>query len=147
MRIIASGDRNGYSPYRVAGVMKGLYTGYEELTVVEGCAPGLDSQIEDWCHSMGAIEVQGRTEPRVTGRLVLEHWPALWAVHEGCYCGPDKARCNFAGHRRNLEMLKSGDIEAVVTFHEYIANSKGTRNMAEIAQEADIKVLFIGSTL
>lgn len=155
MRLIVSGDRHGYSPYRVAEVLKRLYDSYDQLTILEGCAPGVDTQVTQWCRSMGAIERDGRKRLALKGsaaetidRFELEHWPAEWALHGGgCWCPEGKARCNFAGHRRNLEMLRSGGVEAVVTFHEYIANSKGTKHMAEAAENAEVKVLYIGSTL
>lgn len=148
MRLIVSGSRDGFSQRRIDEVLDG-YLGYAQLTIVEGCATGVDSQAETWARRHGAIEVLGRERgyrgPAIA-RLVLEHWPAQWTKHEGCFCAVGKPRCNYAGHRRNLEMRDS-HVDQVVCFHPDIRASRGTRNMAEKAAAHGLPVRLIGSTM
>lgn len=147
MRLIVSGSRDGYRQARIDDVLDGYLALNAQLTIVEGCARGVDSQVEDWARRHGAVEMLGRErgyrQPAIA-RLVLEHWPALWTVHGDCWCGLGKARCNYAGHRRNREMAATGADE-VLAFHPDLASSAGTRRMVEIAHELGIPTRTIGS--
>lgn len=151
MKLIVSGSRDGYQQTRVNDVLDAYLAGNKQLIVIEGCATGVDSQVHDWAIKHGATERFGRhwdwDRERVDDiRLALVHFPAQWKLHGGCRCSPDKERCNYAGHRRNLEMLAVWPDE-VVTFHPFILKSKGTKHMATAANERGIRLRQIGSML
>ena len=149
MRLIVSGSRDGFSQARIDEILDGYLVHYQQLTIIEGCAPGVDRQSEDWARRHGAAEMLGRErgyrQPAIA-RIVLEHWPAEWTKHGGCWCGPDKPRCNFAGHRRNAEMASASPDE-LAAFHPDIRNSKGTRRMVAIAHKRRIPYHLIGSVV
>lgn len=148
MRLIVSGDRNGYVWEEIVDYLDGYRRESFQLVVVEGCADGVDTQAETWALSHGAVEVMGRENKGkpVVARLVLEHWPAQWRKHGMCWCGQGRTWCNYAGHRRNIEMADSG-VNRVVAFHSDISRSKGTKAMIEEAQARSIPHTIVGSRL
>lgn len=153
MRVVVSGSRTGFSkPVLLYDQLDRLYVEHRDgwqkpLTVVEGCADGVDHLAELWALRDRAVEYNGREGLAPgTDRLALEHWPAQWNLHSGCWCSPGQTRCRFAGPRRNLEMRDSG-IDRVVVVSDDLHNSRGTRNMATIAHESGIPVTSIGTTL
>lgn len=149
MIVIVSGDRQGYPPDGLTDYLDELYRSTpanEQLIIREGCARGVDHQVELWGIANGAQEVQGRSGEKSTAALVIEHWPALWNVHGKCWDSPNKAVCNFAGHRRNREMADAEPAPArVIAFHSNINSSKGTKRMIQIARQEDIPFEVIGS--
>lgn len=148
-KLVVSGARGGYDPAKILEELDEYLFIMPGLIVIEGCAPGVDSQVHDWARLRGATEAFGRHwdwEKDHPDTLYLVHFPALWTTHGGCRCAPDKPRCNFAGHRRNLEML-AVDPDEVVGFHPNIRASKGTKHCLRAASGQGIKVTLVGSQL
>lgn len=156
MKLIVSGARDGMTTGELEATLD-LYLpgqrlhhpGSDRLILIEGCAPGVDTQVEAWARSHRFNEIFGRhwdwhiREPRGN---VLVHYPAQWGLHRDCRCGQGRKTCNYAGHRRNLEMIDQLPDE-VLTAHPFIANSKGTKHMATTAKARKVKLTQIGSTL
>jgi len=84
-------------------------------TLIHGAAPGADRM---------AGEIGG-----LIGYWVLD-FPADWRQH-------GKA----AGPIRNRQMLREGQPDLVIAFHDDLSASKGTRDMVRIARKAGIPVL------
>lgn len=148
MRVIVSGSRSGYSrPAELNEELDYALNSVPFLTVVEGCADGVDHLAESWARSRGAVEYRGREMQAPGGdQLALEHWPAQWTLHSGCWCSSGQTRCRFAGPRRNLEMRDTG-VDHVIVVSDDLYTSRGTRNMATIAHEVGIPITSIGTRL
>lgn len=94
-------------------------------TVIEGCAPGADRCGEDFAEKY----------PRLI--TSLEHYPAQWDKYRP---EPGSNRKNPAGPIRNRQMLEEGQPHFVVAFHDNLHESKGTRHMVGLADDAGIPV-------
>jgi Protein of unknown function (DUF2493). len=96
--------------------------GIPDITyIIEGEARGADRLSAQWAERMG---------------VPVQRFPADWD-HYGKRAGPI----------RNLQMLREGKPDMVVAF--LAPNSRGTKNMIEIAQKAGIPVNIVnigGST-
>jgi hypothetical protein len=103
-------------------VLLDLAKAYRVDTVIEGCARGADRCAEDFSAKFPIL---------ITNHL---HFPAEW----------DKYRKpggkNPAGPIRNMQMLEEGKPDFVVAFHDNLLESKGTRHMVRIADDAGIDV-------
>lgn len=86
-------------------------------TVIEGEARGADSIARDEARKMN---------------FIIEPYPAQWNRF-------GKA----AGPIRNYRMLTEGKPNLVIAFHGDINNSKGTKNMIEIADKAGVKTILV----
>lgn len=153
MRVIVSGSRTGFSqPEWLYTLLDGMLIEYRDgwkqpLTIVEGCADGVDHLAELWARRNKAVEYNGREGPRPRPvQLALEHWPAQWGTHGGCWCSPGWPRCKYAGPRRNLEMRGSG-VGRVIVVSDDLRTSRGSRHMATIAHESGIPLDIIGSQI
>lgn len=154
--IIVSGSRFGYNPQEVTDYLDELYNAVragasclpapDQLVIKEGCARGVDEQVEQWGFDNDADHIWARSGKRSTAPLVIEHWPAEWTFHKDCWCKNKAGTCKYAGHRRNREMADSEEtIDKVVAFHDDIMKSKGTLRMVQIADEKHIDYEVIGS--
>ena len=86
-------------------------------TVIEGCARGADRCGEDFAEKY----------PGLIKNLL--HFPANWNEYG-----------KSAGPRRNIQMLDEGKPDFVVAFHDNLMESKGTRHMVGIADNAGVPV-------
>lgn len=122
--VIVTGDRHadpdGWRT-RIATELQ-ISAGYDRLVVIHGAARGIDSIADDVTGdypSMAAIPM-----------------PARWDLYG-----------NRAGPIRNEEMLlvlmqlrNHGYDVSVLAFHDQIAESKGTKHMANVAMKVEIDV-------
>lgn len=113
MRVIITGARDWYCYELATKVLTGLIAkhGANDLVIVHGAAPGVDSAFAQACHD-NIIE----DEPH----------PAHW-----------KAFGNGAGPKRNQEMVDSG-ADLCLAFHPHLSISKGTRDCVRRALKAGI---------
>lgn len=66
----------------------------------------------------------------------VEPWPAKWMEHgPDCRCTDRKARCRFAGMRRNVAMVESAPDLVLAFIHNA---SKGATHCAEMAEAAGV---------
>lgn len=96
--------------------------------LIEGCAPGADRMAEDWVYDMGNL-----------GQALIRehlHFPADW--DNSAYRTPTGK--SFAGNMRNKQMRDEGRPDFVVAFHDNLLESKGTKHMVSLADEAHIPV-------
>lgn len=121
MKLLVSGAREGYPKWDLERVLARYLAADKSLVIIEGCAPGVDTQAFEWAQA---------------NNIPVLHYPAPWN-HLG----------KPAGRWRNRAMLKILQPDEVVCFHKDIENSKGTRDMALIAQTAGIPTQVVGSTL
>jgi hypothetical protein len=103
-------------------VLEGLLARNKRLVVIEGQARGADTMAGDWA------------EEAVESLEDVDHWPfpADWEQF-------GKA----AGPIRNRQMLTEGKPDVVIAFHDFIPNSKGTKDMVEIAKEAGVPTYVV----
>jgi len=123
--VLVSGDRNWTNIELIKFWLKKLKDfGFD--TLIEGEAKGADTI--------------ARIEGEKLGYTILnrdEHtrgFPAQWNKYP---------KYGAAGNIRNTEMLKVGKPEIILAFHPDISKSKGTKNMLEQAEKANIKYLLI----
>lgn len=112
MKILVTGDRNWkkFGPIR-----RELQKFPKGTIVVHGDARGADTCADFIAKSLG---------------LIPKPYPADWNLYK-----------KAAGPIRNRQMLKENpDVELVLAFHEHIEESKGTKDMIEIAENAGIFV-------
>lgn len=95
--------------------------------VIEGEAPGADIFSRFWAKDRG---------------IPVQPYPAQWDQ----YRPPSgSARKNPAGPIRNREMLADGQPDMVVAFHENLLESRGTRDMVDVARKAGVPVRVLPS--
>lgn len=148
MILIVSGSRDGYDQATVDNVLDQYRSVHPDLTILEGCQRGVDQQVEDWARRRGAKFILGRAWPWKAKEplgLVVAHFPAEWYIHRGCWCSPSKATCNFAGHRRNLEMLDVRPDEVLCIHPALFSASRGTLHMHDEAKRRGITVNILGA--
>lgn len=115
MRILFCGDRNWTNYKVIADVMADLHPD----VVIEGEAQGADSMARDAAEYFGIPVLQ---------------FPANWVKYG-----------RAAGPIRNTQMLREGNPDLVVAFHDNINASKGTLNMVQQARKQSIKVMVYNS--
>jgi hypothetical protein len=72
---------------------------------------------------------------------VARQRPAWYAVEE--FVADWKGRGKAAGPLRNQRMLSEGKPDLVVAFHDYLAGSKGTKDMTQRALTAGLPVVVV----
>lgn len=124
LRVLVCGDRKWSDGRMIAVLLSGLAVEFQHngLVVIEGQAKGADQAAAYWCKAW-------------QGLCLVTHvpFPADWNKH-------GKA----AGPIRNKRMLTEGKPDVVYAFHDDIANSKGTKNMVDIATKAGIRCYVVG---
>lgn len=138
MRVLICGDRDWPRTHEgpIAALVSGVYAAYgPEVTLIQGGARGVDAIAKRYA------DLLADEDARVTSLT----FPAAWDVHdrEGhskvpCRCPNGQATCKAAGPRRNQQMLDEGQPQVVFAFHDYIENSRGTRDMVQRADQADV---------
>ena len=116
MRVLVTGDREWDDRLIIETVIRGL-ADYDDLTVIEGGARGADRIAGDWAAYAG---------------VDYEEYPAKWSEHG-----------KSAGPIRNRQMLKEGNPDIVVAFHNDLDNSKGTKDMVAAAVKAGVPVYHV----
>lgn len=119
MRLLVCGDRNWEDRAYLFAALDAVHNAYGVELVIEGEARGADLMARAWA--------QGR-------HIHYQARPALWELH-------GKA----AGPIRNREMLADGKPDAVIAFHHNLLNSKGTRDMVDVARRAGVPVRVLPS--
>ena len=109
MKVLITGDREGFSEYRMRTRLEELPEG---SIVVHGACRGVDLQVNHWAKDLG-FEVRA--------------YPADWRRY-----GP------AAGPIRNKQMLDEEHPDLVLAFHSNFDESKGTKNMLKQAKERGI---------
>jgi YspA, cpYpsA-related SLOG family len=115
MRILFCGDRNWTNYKVICDVMAGL----DPDVVIEGEAHGADLLAADAAEYFG---------------IPVVRFPADWKTYG-----------RAAGPIRNTQMLKEGNPDMVLAFHDDIQNSKGTRNMVDQSEKQGISVKVYNS--
>lgn len=113
MRILVCGDRN-WTNYDLIHKVLSNYPSTD--IIVQGGARGADRMASDAALSFG---------------MVVEEYPADWETYG-----------KKAGPIRNQTMLNTG-IDLVLAFHNYILNSRGTKDMVSRAKKANIPYVVI----
>lgn len=132
-RVLICGDRNwGNNGSINVQQAKLFYDRYfqivlDELSKVQQ-EKGVEVVIEG--EAKGA-DTMGRLAAERLGIEVLK-FPADWKQHG-----------RPAGPIRNRQMLKEGKPTLVLAFHDFIENSKGTKDMVEVARKAGIPAKVI----
>lgn len=113
-RILICGDRNWTDKQYIREVLESLET--KPKYIIEGEANGADTCGKNVAKELG---------------IPIMTFPAEW----------DKYGLS-AGYIRNKRMLDEGKPNIVLAFHDDISNSKGTKNMLEIAKNAGIRTVL-----
>lgn len=121
MKLLVCGDRNWTDRKLIYDYLKYDLPYHSSLTIISGMARGADTIAAEW-----AIEKN----------VPLMKFPANW-----------KEYGKSAGPIRNREMLKKGNPDMVLAFHDNINASKGTKDMVTISIEALIPTVVIGHGL
>lgn len=118
-------------------------------TVIHGDAPGLDTMVERVLTQnrpprARTIRVHGedgtvgrRAGGNRRGDVDIEVYPADWDRHRP---PAGSRRKNPAGAIRNTRMLKEGEPDRCVYFHDNLDESKGTRDMVRQCTKAKVPV-------
>lgn len=134
MKVLVCGDRNWKHRYYLDCILDDINVLYGIDEIIEGCANGADRDA-GWPCPVEVPEVyfhrNGWAERR---RIAHRHFPADW-----------KRYGKAAGPIRNQQMLDEGKPDMVIAFHENFNDSKGTKNMVEIARKAGIPTLIFPS--
>jgi YspA, cpYpsA-related SLOG family len=118
MRLLVCGDRHWYDYILVRDEIEAFRLNVDQIEcVIEGGAHGAD-----FCGKMAAIELG----------IPVEEYPADWE-HDGKRGGPI----------RNARMLAEGQPDFIIAFHDDIENSKGTKNMLNLAKKAGIQFVVV----
>jgi hypothetical protein len=119
MRVLICGDRNWQHYLVIETFVAGLYSQYgNQLHLIEGEAKGADKM---------AAEAAGLYLPDEN----IHRFPADWNKFH-----------RAAGPIRNREMLMQ-EPDLVFAFHSDIANSKGTKNMVDIAKDKEVPTYVV----
>jgi hypothetical protein len=110
-KVIVCGDRRWDQPEPIRAALKRLIKKHGEILVIEGGAPGADRLAQKIAHELNQH---------------VAEVPALWHT-----------RFRSAGPQRNEAMLAL-DPDAVLAFHKFIENSKGTADMVRRARKQGV---------
>lgn len=145
MRVLICGDRDWPRANEgpIVALVSGMYAAYgPEIVFIQGGARGADGIAKRYA------DLLQDQDSRVTSLT----FPARWKEHdrEGvtkvpCRCAQSKTTCNAAGPRRNQKMLDEGRPDVVFAFHDFIENSKGTRDMVQRADAASVPAYVMSS--
>ena len=117
MRILVCGDRNWNDWKYLEAALDIINDATPISVIIEGEAKGADSFARNWAESRN---------------IPVEKYPAEW-----------KRWGHAAGPIRNKQMIEEGKPDQVIAFHSDITNSKGTKNMVELATKNNIPVFIL----
>lgn len=134
MRVLICGDRDWSHEGPIAALVSGLYAAYgPDIAFIQGSARGADSIAKRYADALA------EKDPRVESLS----FPALWTEHdrEGrtpipCRCAEGARICKVAGPRRNQQMMDEGCPDLGYAFHDFIENSRGTKDMVRRLEAA-----------
>ena len=112
--IIFSGDRNCKESSQIIDVLKSLDK--EKDIIVTGGCQGVDKIVENEAKRIGF-------------KVLIEK--AYWNNRKSQTYNTSKGYDPMAGPRRNQRMLNKYKVKKVYLFHNFIQNSKGTKDMME----------------
>lgn len=174
MRLLVCGSRSFANRGLVEEVLTGIYTVHgrgwhidhtQPFFICHGAAPGADTLADLWANSeapgpfVWGEDVKAPSD-LVTFRdcpIVLHRFPADWeGPCDPSFCKPGHRRnrgmnggqsyCPAAGPRRNRRMLDEFEPTRLVAFIDRpLDESRGTRDMVEIAEARGIEVAVIES--
>lgn len=122
VRVLICGDREWDDRQVIEVVVRGLRDKFGTLlSIIEGEARGADTLARDAAERIG---------------VDVAKFPAKWDEH-------GKA----AGPIRNEQMLREGKPDVVFAFHDFLAESRGTRDMVARARKADVPVYVIARAM
>jgi len=129
MRLLVCGDRNWIDHYLLFAVLDRFHAKHHIDVLIEGCARG-----GDW---MAGYHAPGKPLGFQGGWAYLNgieglHFPADWETYP-----------KAAGPIRNRQMLNEGKPDYVIGFHYKPWESKGTKDMMQIARAAGVPTLWI----
>lgn len=139
MRVLVCGDRNWSDTGLIWSVLDGIWenhtvayltTTLADLTIIHGAARGADSEAGRWA----------RGSPLHPTARANDDYPC---VKELAYPADWEEYGRAAGIFRNRQMLTEGKPDIVYAFHDDIVNSKGTKDMINVAWAARIPVILI----
>lgn len=114
-RVLVTGSRDYTNRPKVYRVLRNYHARHGISLIIEGGARGADRFAHDWAIENG---------------VPVATFPADWARYG-----------RAAGPVRNKEMLEIGQPDIVFAFPlGELRNTKGTKNMVELAQRARVKV-------
>lgn len=125
MRVLVTGSREWRDREMVFSALDTFHEVNGITAIIEGCARGADHFAEEWSR-----ERLGK-EP--------EHYPAPWDLCRS------QGRPKAAGPIRNSQMLREGEPELVVAFHDDLAGAigGGTSDMVHKARRANVQVVVV----
>jgi len=122
MRVLICGDRDWTEKYPIYLTVEALYKKHgDNLVIINGLARGADSIADE-------IARKFLPDENVLG------FPADWTKYK-----------KAAGPIRNKQMLIEGQPDLVISFHQNIEESKGTKNMVEQSRKASVPVVILRS--
>lgn len=116
MRLLICGDRNWTDGAAII----------EALRQMERAGGAIELIIEG--DARGADKLAGKAAEYF--EIPCIKFPALWDIYG-----------RAAGPVRNAQMLKEGQPDVILAFHDYLYKSKGTKNMMQIANKASLQVI------
>ena len=115
MTILCCGDRNWNNALVIRNALLDYIRNDKDLTIIHGNANGTDRTCAFVALELGLNQSN------------IKSFPANWNKFG-----------KSAGPIRNKQMLDEGKPDLVLAFHNFIANSKGTKNMLEQAKKRNI---------
>src|SRR3990167_858552 len=112
MTILCCGDRNWNNALVIRNALLDYIRNDKDLTIIHGNANGADRMCAFVALELGLNQSN------------IKSFPANWNKFG-----------KSAGPIRNKQMLDEGKPDLVLAFHNFIANSKGTKNMLEQAKK------------
>lgn len=117
MRVLVCGAREWEDSEFIYNYLYDLWRKHPDMEIVSGMCRGADSIAASFACDWG---------------IRLFAFPADW-----------KKYGKSAGAIRNRQMLREGNPTLVVAFHEDIDNSKGTKDMVELAYKEGLHVFVL----
>ena len=118
MRVLVCGSRHFTNLLQMKSILQSIFDPDDTVTLIHGDATGADKLSEE--------ALTGYFH----GGFVVQRYPANWQKYG-----------RAAGPIRNKQMLDEGKPDLVIAF--LAPNSRGTKNMIELAQAANITVRII----
>jgi hypothetical protein len=136
--VLVTGDRNWYNRKVITRELTKVEKKYKILFVIQGGAPGADSQARRICEQLGITPVtvhalwdaQGKAAGPIRNQKMLELIDA-WGVGPGGYVSGEDCTCSTV------------DAKIVLAFHSNIKRSKGTADMIRRAKNMGLKVKLV----
>jgi YspA, cpYpsA-related SLOG family len=122
MRLLVCGSRTFSDGSYLYDILDEVSIKYDIDVLIHGDAKGADTLAKEWAETVGLDKI--------------EAYPADWDKHG-----------RAAGPIRNKQMLDEGKPDLVVAFIDKpLDQSRGTKNMVEIAKKAGIKTFVEGKS-